>query len=241
MLPAPIDELPGFRRRIIITPGSNRVSSEVEDDYHCMGVTVHHDGSTATRVEAVMQRVPWTTCPGAVAMVQQTFVGVPLNGFVARGQKKSNCTHLHDLALLAASHALDTQPLVYDILVSDPIEGRTHAQLRRNGVAVLEWAHVRWRMVEPADIAGVKLDQLRTWIGSLDPAAQEAARLLQWGTILAGGRTLDWQKKSDSGRLPVGNCYTFQPERMNEAKHIGTILDFSHGTTRPLGEHRPAP
>src|ERR1700738_3079968 len=104
MRPAPIDTLPGFRRRFIVTPASDRVSCEVEDDYHCMGVTIHHDGRTATGIESVMQRVPWTTCPGAVAVLQQTFAGVPLDGFVARGAKKSNCTHLHDLALLAANH-----------------------------------------------------------------------------------------------------------------------------------------
>jgi hypothetical protein len=243
MLPASIEELPGFRRRIIVTPAPNRVSSEVEDDYHCMGVTIHHDGKTANSIEAVMQRVPWTTCPGALAMLEKTFTGVPLDRFVARGEKKFNCTHLHDLALLAAAHAFDAQPLVYDILVSDPIEvrGERHAQLRRDGVTVLSWTHVNWRIVAPAELAGVKLDQLHTWIDSLDAQGQEAARLLRWGTILAGGRTIDWEKKADSGRLPVGNCYTFQPERLHEAKHIGVTRDFSHGTAQPLAEHRPAP
>src|SRR5215470_7763502 len=103
--PDTIDTLPGFRRRFIVTPGSGRVSSEVEDDYHCMGVTIHHDGRTAIKVEGVIQRAPWTTCPGAVAIVEQTFTGVPLEGFVARGEKRANCTHLHDLAVLAAGHA----------------------------------------------------------------------------------------------------------------------------------------
>jgi hypothetical protein len=241
MLPAPVDRLPGFRRRIIVTPAPNRVSSEVEDDYHCMGITIHHDGKTATRIEAVMQRVPWTTCPGAVGMVERTFTGVSLEGFVIRGEKKTNCTHLHDLALLGAAHAFDTKPLVYDILVCDPIEGQRHAQLRRDGVTVLSWAHVQGRMIEPAEVAGVRLDQLRSWIASLDPEGREAARLLQWGTILANGRTIDWERKADSGRLPVGNCYTFQPERVSEAKHIGATRDFSHGTTQPLEEYRPAP
>src|SRR4029077_17581389 len=95
-----IDSVPGFRRRFIVTPAPNRVSCEVEDDYHCMGVTIHHDGKVATKVEAVLQRAPWTTCPGAVAVVEQTFSGVPLDGFASRGEKRSNCTHLHDLAVL---------------------------------------------------------------------------------------------------------------------------------------------
>jgi hypothetical protein len=240
MRPAPIDTLPGFRRRFIVTPASNRVSSEVEDDYHCMGVTIHHDGRVATKVESVMQRAPWTTCPGAVARLEQTFMGVPLDGFAARGEKRTNCTHLHDLAVLAAAHALDSDPLVYDILVSDPVEGRRRAELRRNGTSVLGWVQSDGRMVEPEELAGVAFDQMRPWIDSLDPAGQEAARLLRWGTILAHGRTIAWERQSDSSRLPVGNCYTFQPERIAAARRVGAIRDFSQGP-RPLEEHRPAP
>jgi hypothetical protein len=81
---------------------------------------------------------------------------------------------------------------------------------------------------------------MRPWIDTLDPARQEAARLLRWGTILAGGRTIAWDKQSDTSRLPVGNCYTFQPERLTAAKRIGVIRDFSKGM-QPLEEHRPAP
>ena len=240
MRPAPIDALPGFRRRFIVTPASDRVSSEVEDDYHCMGVTIHHDGTVATKVESVMQRVPWTTCPGAVAKLEQTFAGVPLDGFVARGEKRTNCTHLHDLAVLAAAHAADSGPLVYDLLVSDPIEGRRRAELRRNGTWVLGWVVADDRIVEPEELAGVAFDGMRPWIESLDPARQEAARLLRWGTILAHGRTIAWERQSDSSRLPIGNCYTFQPERAAIAKRVGVIRDFSDGP-QPLEEHRPAP
>ena len=240
MQPTSIDSLPGFRRRLIVTPELHRVRSEVEDDYHCMGVTIHHDGKTATKVEAVMQRAPWTICPGAVATLEQTFTGVSLDEFAARGEKQANCTHLHDLAILAAAHALETKPLVYDILVSDPIDGRRQAQLRRDGTTVLDWVHVDSRIVEPAELAGVTLFKMRPWIDSLDPTGQEEARLLRWGTIVAGGRTIAWERQSDSSRLPVGNCYTFQPQRLTAAKRIGAVRDFSHGA-QPLEEHRPAP
>jgi hypothetical protein len=238
MHPAPIDTLPGFRRRFIVTPTSDRVSSEVEDDYHCMGVTIHHDGRVARRVESVMQRSPWTTCPGAVARLEQTFTGVPLDGFVARGEKRANCTHLHDLAVLAAAHASDSDPLIYDILVSDPVGGRRRVELRRNGTCVLGWVDADGQIVEPAELAGVAFT--KGWIDSLDPAGQEAARLLRWGAILAHGRTIAWERQSDSSRLPVGNCYTFQPERITAAKRVGLIRDFSQGP-RPLEEQRPAP
>ena len=235
-----IDTLPGFRRRFIITPAANRVSSEVEDDYHCMGVTLHHDGQVVTKVESLMQRAPWTTCPGAIAMLEKTFTGVPLDGFVKRGQKKANCTHLHDLAIFAATHAFDSGPLVYDILVSDPVDGQRQAEIRRNGTRLLGWTQAGDRMVAPVELAGVAFDGMRAWLESLDPERQEAVRMLRWGTILAHGRTIAWDRQSDSSRLPLGNCYTFQPERATEARRIGIVRDFSQGP-QPLDEQRPAP
>jgi len=209
-----------------------------------MRVTIHHDGRSATAIEAEMIRAPWTVCPGAVAQLERTFTGVALDAFGTRGEKRDNCTHLHDLATLAAVHAFDERPLVYDILVSDPVEGQRRAELRRDGATVLGWTHVNGQIVEPAQLKGMSLDQMRPWIDSLDPARQgaphaEHARLLRWGTILANGRTISWDRQSDASRLPVGNCYTFQPHRLTQAKRIGAIRDFSQGT-QPLEERRPA-
>lgn len=223
-----VDQLPGFRRRFRITPGAGRVRSEVEDDFHCMGVTVHHDGTVATAVEPVMLRAPWTTCPGAVLQLKQTFVDIELDKFTNVGEKQKNCTHLHDLALLAAAHAFDSAPLVYDILVSDPVDGQRRAELRRDGKTLLGWTVAGLRLFEPAELEGVTLDRLRPWIDSLDPPMQEAARLLRWGTMLANGRTIPLEQQSDATRIPP-NCYTFQPQRVGEAHRIGKIYEFSDG------------
>ena len=240
MQPTPLDQLPGFRRRFIMTPLSDCVRSELEDDYHCMGVTVHHDGKIATRIESVMLRAPWTTCPGARAVVEQTFTGIPLQAFAERGAKRANCTHLHDLAVLAAAHAFDEGPLVYDILVSDPVAGRRRAELRRNGTTMLGWILENGRIVEPAELAGLSLDKLRPWIDSLDPERQEGARLLRWGSLIANGRTIPWERQADATRMLGASCYTFQPQRVAQAKRIGVIRDFSTGP-QPLEERRPAP
>jgi hypothetical protein len=229
-----LDQLPGFRRRIRITPGAMSAHGAVEDDYHCMAVTIHHDGRTATAIEPIMERAPWTICPGAIAMLQATFTGVALADFAARGEKRENCTHLHDLAILAAAHAEDRLPLVYDILVSDPIEGRRRVELRRNGTAVLEWVDARYVIVEPAELAGLRLDKMRPWIESLDAPGQEAARLLQWGAILAHGRSRPLEDQSDARSIGVDRCYTFQSRRVASAKRIGAIRDFSVGTSQPL-------
>lgn len=229
-----LDQLPGFRRRFRITPAPQRVCSAVEDDFHCMEVTVEHDGNVATHIEARTVRAPWDTCPGAVEVLRKTFIGVPLRAFGRRGEKRANCTHLHDLATLAAAHALDAEPLVYDVLVSDPVDGRRRAELRRNGTCVLAWAEHEDRLTEPSALAGMSLFDMNGWIAQLDAAGQEAARILRWGTLIAHGRTIPLEQQSDASRMPLGNCYTFQPERRNAARRIGRIRDFSTEQSQPL-------
>jgi hypothetical protein len=236
-----IDNLPGYRRRLCVMPSSGRVLAELEDDYHCMAVTLHHDDHVATAVRPVMDRAPWDLCPGAVAVLEQTFLGIALKNFASRGNKRDNCTHLHDLAVLAAAHAFDTAPTVFDILVSDPVTGRSEAQLRRNGSTVLDWSVVKGRIIAPAPLAGLDLDNMRDWIETLSSEAQEAARLLRWGSMVAHGRTLPADWASGTGNMTNrGRCFTFQPHKVGAAKHVGAIRDFSRGTARPL-EHCPVP
>jgi len=229
----PVDSVPGFRRRFRITPKPGCVLSEVEDDYHCMSVAIDHDGVVATHIHADLRRAPWTTCPGAPAQVEQTFAGVALQAFAKRGDKKANCTHLYDLALLAAQHALDQEVLVYDILVSDPVEGRRVAELRRNGVVILGWKEQGGNITEPAELSGLTVWTLNPWIESLSPEMQEAARVLRWCAVLAHGRMIPIEKQSDASRMPA-NCYTFQPARAAMAQRIVDIRDFSTGAARPL-------
>jgi len=233
-----LDQQPGFRRRFRVTPAQSAVQTEVEDDFHCMSVVVRHDGEKATQIEPDMRRVPWTTCPGAVAQLQQTFTGVALASFADRGEKQANCTHLHDLAVLAAGHAFDEAPTVYDILVSDPVDGMRHAEIRRNGERLLHWTESQFQIVEPKTAAGIRLDKLRSWIASLAPELQEAARLLQWGNMLANGRVIPLEKQSDATKMPPG-CYTFQPERAAVAKRVGLIRDFSQEANQLLVDFEP--
>jgi hypothetical protein len=229
-----LENLPGFRRRFSITPRGRRVEAEVEDDFHCMRLTVHHDGTRATSLEPEMVRAPWTTCPGAVEQVKKTFTGVALDQFPQRADEKAhNCTHLYDLALLAGAHARDARPTVYDILVADPVDGVARAELRLNGTPVLGWRYAGLKIVAPKHLEGMSLDKMREWIETLDPATAEAARILRWGSFLAHGRVIPMEKQSDAGRMPA-NCYTFQPERARVARRIGVIRDFSQGGAQPL-------
>ena len=228
-----LDALPGFRRRLRVTPSPGQVIAALEDDYHCMAVTLRHDGLTVTGIESAMERVPWTTCPGAPAVLAATFRGVALADVPARGEKKANCTHLHDLTVLAAAHAGETDAILYDIVTCDPVDGLAIAEIRRDGMALLQIAHRNHLVEAPAAIAGLSILKLRDWIDSLDGPDREVARLLQWGAILANGRLIPMERQSNASRVPP-NCFTFQPDNAARALRVGKVIDFTATPLTPL-------
>jgi len=227
-------DLPGYRRRIRIEPREHVVTAMLEDDIHAMAVTLRHDGERVTAVEPFVHRAPWNVCPGAQAQLVQTFAGAALGEVIGQREKWTNCTHLHDLAVLAASHARDGGGLVYDIFVSDVAAGQRILEIRRDGCTVLEWIERDRVLVSPPQVAGQKLRGLRDWIRTLDGDEREAARLLQWASMVAQGRAVAREDQSDPRTLSL-TCYTFQPENVVHAVRIGNTYDFSDGSRVPLG------
>ncbi len=229
-----IKALPGFRRTVRITPSAPAVCAQLEDDYHCMSVTVRHDGNKALEVKAMMHRAPWTTCPGAEKKLSDAFFGLELVAFARQAAvKRQNCTHLFDLAVLAAAHVEDKAPCRYEIYVSDAVDGIRHALIERNGQPLLSWQEQDFVLISPEDAAGTRIDLLKTWIATLDEEIREAAKLLQWANILANGRSIPLEQQSDASKMPAG-CYTFQPERAVGARRVGEIVDFSRAQKVPL-------
>lgn len=225
--------LPAFHRHVLITPGDGQVSAWVEDDYHHMGVTLRHDGEIIVAVEADMVRAPWSTCPGAVQQLGATFTGVRLDDMAARGEKPLNCTHLHDMAVIAAAHVGDTAPTRYEIAVSDAVDGVRIGEIARDGALVLRIVERANLVEEPIEAGGKTLFQLGEWIASLDEQGREAARLLRWAAIIAHGRAIPMERQSDATRMP-SNCFTFQPGRKEKAQRVGAVMDFSTAARRPL-------
>jgi hypothetical protein len=235
MTEPPIDSTPGYRRRIRVEPDHGAVLAMLEDDLHCLGVVLRHDGTIVTAVEPLTPRMPWTTCPGAAAKLVETFEGQALAQVTARRDKKANCTHLHDMAVLAAAHAADTAPITYDILATDPVGGERRLDICRDGALIHSWIERHGVLAEPPPVAGMAIPAMRDWINGLSGIEQEAARLLQWGSLVAHGRTMPLEQQSRATDLPP-NCYTFQPERAVHAVRVGLRHDFSDGSRVPLAE-----
>lgn len=224
---------PGFRRRIVVEARKGAVAAMLEDDIHCLAVILRHDGVRVTAIETHFERLPWTTCPGAQAKLVETFAGLPLAEVTARRDKKQNCTHFHDMAVLAAAHTAQAGRVVYDILATDPIEAERFLEVRRDGQVLHGWTERDGILCEPAEVAGKTLFTLRDWIGTLTGLAQESARLLQWAAIVAHGRTMPLESQSIASDIP-SNCYTFQPDRAKGAIRNGARRDFSDGLKLPL-------
>lgn len=224
-----VADLAGYRRRICVEPVPGAVLAMLEDDIHCMAVILRHDGEKVLAVEAVTARMPWDTCPGAAAKLVETFAGRPLSEVTARREKKANCTHLHDMAVLAAAHALDREPITFDLFATDPVDGQRILEIRRNGETVHRWIEQEGTLAAPPAVAGQTLLTMRDWIRSLEGTEQEAARLLQWASLVAHGRTMPIEEQSAAVDLPP-NCYTFQPERAALAHRVGERFDFSDGS-----------
>lgn len=230
--------LPGYRRRILIEPRPAAVAAMLEDDIHCLAVILRHDGDRVLSVEPDTARMPWTTCPGAAAKLVETFEGQLLTDVTARREKKQNCTHLHDLAVLAAAHAHDRDALEYRISASDPVAGKRVLELDASDGRHMRWEEQDGLITLPESAAGQHLMALRDWIAALPQAEQEPARVLQWASLVAHGRTMPLDEQSNAAALPP-NCYTFQPERAIHADRVGARFDFSEGGREPLGELAP--
>lgn len=231
----------GYRRRILIEPAAGYVTAELEDDYHRMVVTLHHAAGVVTQVESEMKRRPWTTCPGAMAQLEQTFTGVAIADFVARGDKKLNCTHLYDLALFAAAHAEEGAPVAYDVLVTDAVDGQRIARLWRDGALLLDWRMKRDRFLAPDTLAGTRMTDLGGWIATQDRVGAEAGRILRWASIIAQGRGMDIPAGLSATAFPPGACYTFQPDVARISTRLaGADVDFSEPGAQPLADRAAA-
>ncbi len=226
--------VPAFYRHVRITPGERAVSAWVEDDFHHMGVTLHHDGASIRQVDSEIVRAPWSTCPGAMEQLAATFTDAALDEAATLGVKTLNCTHLYDMAVIAAAHFCDTAPTLFAISVSDAVDGSREAKISRDDVPLLRFVERDGCLVEPDTVVGKTLFQLGNWIAALDEAGREAARLLRWAAIIAHGRSIPLERQSDATRMPP-NCFTFQEGRKERAIRIGRIVDFSDGL-QPLGE-----
>ncbi|RYY25846.1 MAG: hypothetical protein EOP62_12035 [Sphingomonadales bacterium] len=230
----------GYRRRVRIVPQIGRVDVDMEDDAHCFGVTLTHDGTTILAVETSAPRYPWTTCPAAGVFLASKMTGVLLADAADVQNQRDHCTHMYDLFVLAARHAPDHAPTVYDIRVSDPVDGGGAAGIRLAEIDLNGETILRWRLGDPTGvdgIAGGNLRELDAWTRTLTDDLQEAGRMLRRGALVSGTRFFDFPVGAAAGAMTqmIGACFTYQPGRADTALRVAdTIRDFSNEPEKML-------
>ncbi|ODP38452.1 hypothetical protein [Sphingomonas turrisvirgatae] len=235
---------PGLRRRILLRPGPDAVRGEVEDDFHHFVVALFHDRERITQVSTAAPRHPWTSCPAAGDLLAARLRGVPLGEAAGFDSPYSHCTHMLDLALLAAAHAHDDVPLLYSMFVADPGSALRAAQVWRGESIVLDWM-LDGDRVAAGPGEGNNLRRLREWLPELRPRLREPATVLRRAIFISSGRRFDYEHVDNASVLTrqVGACFTFQPERSGTALPVrGSKLDFTAERAGPLALRlQPAP
>ncbi len=250
-----------FRRRIIADVQENRVFAGVEDDFHHYEILITHDGSVVTAIEAKSLRTPWVTCPEAMGQLDQ-FIGAPLSVDVFRRRDLPDphfqCTHMFETALLAIAQAVRGGRRQYDIVIPDRVlpeqpdvhfgplllkDGRTHADLFRDGAPILSWTLKGWEIASPAPFAGQTILTVGGWaVSHFDDEELEAIKILRRGVHVAGGRTFKFDSVPGAfvQKQVYGACYVFQPERVERAFRVkGANRDFSSREGDLLADMRP--
>ncbi len=223
----------GLWRRIVLQPGDGWIGGALEDDMHRFHLRLDHAGGRVTAVAAKALRHPWSACPGATGFIARDLTG-RLLAEVGGRDPTQHCTHLYDLAILAAAHAEDTQATRFDMTVADRVENRTTAILRENGAEKL-----RWRLDGTA-IPGTDRDlrQLSRWKRELPAQAAEWATLLRRAVFVSGARqyiapSLVEPAARNAGRMGV--CFNYQlPQAEQSTRTPDWHRDFSLSGIEPL-------
>lgn len=229
---------PGARRSQLIDPRPGIIDAAIEDDFHHFRVTIHHDGATVRDIVTAAVRWPWTTCPSAGIHLAQRMTGVSLSELAEVDPPQAHCTHMHELALLSASHAHDDAPVLYSSFVSDPVAGEPRrGEVWINGEEALVWLFEGSLIVSDGPMAGRDLRHYRHWESMVPPEQRRAAKVLRRMVQISDGRKFDHRQKITADQMPgsAAACYTFQPVRSSEAHLKMQERDFTNGPA-PLAE-----
>ncbi len=229
-----------YRRRIRLEQGDGCVHGALEDTNHGFRVTVHHNGSTVTAIDAQPLRIPYTSCPGAIEPIKG-FVGTSIHASLRdlnfHMPPSSNCTHLLDLTVMSIRHAANATPVrQWDIAVTDLTDTQDAiCTVHRDGKPIFCWQARDLKLTHPPEFKGnafyLGFGKWATQVFSGDEL--EAAFILQKGYFVSLARIFDVDKLAGEPALASkasmgGACYTYSsPAIEHGVRSSGSIRDFS--------------
>jgi hypothetical protein len=225
-----------YHRRITIRPAPDTgdiagsadvLEAQMQDHCHHVRVEVTHAGGRIESAAAQGIRLPWNTCPLAIAGVGR-LAGMSVEDALDirnwPGGRTANCVHMSDLALVALAHVQDTEAFVYAITVTPAMGPVRTARLERNDELVLEWTVKGDTLTSPAEWAGRTLGRadFQAWTADLDPRLREAAAVLRRACHIAPSRDIDLDTMAVASEsiTPSPSCYTLQPGVIEIARRV---------------------
>lgn len=232
---------PGFWRRVELHSTPSMIIAGMEDDAHRFLLRLGHQAGCLVNVDVQANRFPWSTCATSGDYLRQQLVGRTLQD-VASMDPYQHCTHLYDLAILAAAHADTTRSVRFDFQVADPVEQCSTATLFEGGRQVLRW-HLRDTIIEgPEEWAGRELRELSSWKHELTPRTALLAAALRRALFVSGvrrqPRVMETERAGDRPER-MGVCYTYQMPRARDARRTLALKDFSRSGAAPLQDFNP--
>lgn len=229
-----------YRRRIRLEKREGCVYGALEDTNHGFTVTVYHDGTHVTAIEAGARRVPYTSCPGALEPIKG-FVGVDIHSSLRdlnfHMPPSANCTHLLDLTVMSIRHAASAEPVrQWDITVTDQTADLDSiCTVMCDGKTIFCWRARDLQLTDPPEFAGKPFYLgFGKWASKhFEPELLEAAFILQKGYFVALARHFDIDKMAGEPALASkegmgGACYTYSsPAIEHGVRTFGSMRDFS--------------
>lgn len=218
--------VPDYARRIEVTTSPGRVVAEMEDYVHHFRVDLEHADGVVTRAVGTGLRVPWATCPlgaAGVARLAGAKVGQDTGDSWVGGDRTDQCTHVIDLAAVAVAHA--GRPSVRFVARVSPAGGpQRHAELRSDGVTVLEW-DLEDDVVQAGPFAGLRVrsrELKQRMLALPDPDAREHIAILRRACHIAPSRAVDLDDYEVANQIGIvdSSCHTLQPQVASSSRRV---------------------
>ena len=243
-----------YRRRIrVVATSPTVVDAGMEDDLHSFTVRLEHDGEQVRHVTADALRQPWSTCHEAAEplhVVEGMTLSPSCLAVGARTDATRQCTHLFDLAGLAAAHAWRVTSggaarRQYDMAMPyAPLSEAARPRdltLLRDGTPVLKFTVAGLKVVgpEPFAAADARGGFFRWAEANLTDDDAEAAVVLKRASLIGLSRGLDLDQYATIADMPgvAPVCWTQQPDRAPVAFRVkGMIRDHDPAPDAMLAE-----
>ncbi len=238
--PVHITRVGPYRREIRITARVGVARAEMGDDLHHFAIELRHHAGVITAATADSIRVPWTTCPAA-ALALTKLAGKPVVSplpFAAPHERFENCTHMLDLANLAAGRA--HQPgfeRTYRVAVDVAPDRTLTGSLVVDGRPSLAWRIAGGRIESDDEFDGRVPGELPRLLFGRAIDRAEPVLVMRRAMHIGASRTLDLDAlESPLGGFPVPpSCHTYLPGvRELARRERGTFIDFFREGRWPL-------